>query len=162
MYPHPGSYITCTDYGVTNDGWMNISGVFTATTEDELAEQSVLVIDWPGLNMTVDNIVNKVLISQLKKNCQQLVLNGDTELGETAQFWWLQSKSNMTSINIIEDTSGKHAFLLTGHKNLYDGMVQRIDGGCLTFRSKWKVKAQMEFHSHLVQHLVACVCHVFP
>ena len=156
LYPHPGSYIARTDYGVTNDGWMTISGVFTATREDELAEQSVLVIDGPGPNMTV--VVNEVSISPLEKNCQQLVLNGDAELGETAQFWWLQSKSNMTSINVItEDTSGDHAFLLTGRKNSYDGMVQRIDSSCLTLGSKWKVKAQMKFRSHSVGSFVACI-----
>ena len=106
--------------------------------------------------MTV--VVNEVSISPLEKNCQQLVLNGDAELGETAQFWWLQSKSNMTSINVItEDTSGDHAFLLTGRKNSYDGMVQRIDSSCLTLGSKWKVKAQMKFRSHSVGSFVACI-----
>ena len=40
LYPHPGSYIARTDYGVTNDGWMTISGAFTATTEDERVQSS--------------------------------------------------------------------------------------------------------------------------
>ncbi|KAL7579620.1 hypothetical protein ACA910_007984 [Epithemia clementina (nom. ined.)] len=155
-FTHPWDFFATTDFGLTSDGWMTISDVFPATIHDELADQSVLYIDGPGQDLVV--VVDEVSISPLEMNCNQLILNGDAESGETAQFWRLTSKSNAMKIKTTVDSSGTNkAFQLTERENSVDGIEQGIDGRCLNAGSVWKVEAEMKLRSRSTGKFVACV-----
>ena len=160
VFPHPENYIASADHGVTEDGWMTISEVFTATKADEFADQSVLYIDGPHKNLTV--VVDEVSISPLEMNCKQLVLNGDAESGETAQFWRLVSRNTATNLEVDVDNSGNPFFRVTNRKTPSDGIVQRIDGRCLTLGSEWIVEAQVKLRSRSTGKFVACVPRTCP
>ncbi|KAL7580949.1 hypothetical protein ACA910_005765 [Epithemia clementina (nom. ined.)] len=152
---HPGGFVAHTDYGLTSSEWMTISDVFSATKQDEIADQSVLYIDGPGPDLVV--VVDEVSISPLNMNCNQLILNGDAERSETAQFWRLTTKSDLTQIKTIVDSSGNHAFHLTEREYSIDGIQQGIDNRCLHAGSMWKVEAQMKLLSRSTGNYVACV-----
>ena len=109
-------------------GWKTISEVLTATKADEFADQSVLYIDGPNKDLTV--AADEVSISPLEKNSEQLIVNGDAESGETAQFCRLMSRSIATNLEVDVNKSGNRLFRVTDHTTSSDGIVQRIDGHC--------------------------------
>ena len=152
-FPHPFGFIASTDYGLTNDGWMTISDVFSATKEDELADQSVLFIDGPGKDMIV--MIDEISVSPLDMNCEQLILNGDGEWGETARFWRSTSKSEVTKIRVSKSNEN-NVLQLVNREYPMDGLYQRVDGRCLAMGSKWKVSAQMKLWSRSKESFVAC------
>lgn len=53
--------------------------------------------------------------------------------------------------------SSGQALKVSGREYYNDGLMQRLDGGCLTLGSKWKVEARMKLISHDSGDYVACL-----
>ncbi|KAL7565473.1 hypothetical protein ACA910_012212 [Epithemia clementina (nom. ined.)] len=150
-----GNIIATTDYGLTSEGWLTVSGAFSATDDDEIAYQNVLHIEGPPQGITV--VVDEVSIVPLFKNCEQLILNGDAEWGKTALLWRLSSLRELPEIRVIAEASGNQVFQLTGRETSNDGIAQGIDDRCMTLGSKWRVQAKMKFRSRSMGTFVTCV-----
>ena len=151
---HHEGHLAETDYGTTSDGWRTISGIFSATIEDELADQLTLEINGPEEEFSF--AVKDVSVAPLPSDCSELIINGDAEVGETPMFWRLFIKNDKSEIKIIKTDAENQAFLVRGREHFFDGIGQPIDAKCMTLGSKWKVEAEMRFFLAGTRIPIAC------
>ena len=151
---HHEGHLAETDYGTTSDGWRTISGIFSATIEDELADQLTLEINSPEEEFSF--AVKDVSVAPLPSDCSELIINGDAEVGETPMFWRLFIKNDKSEIKIIKTDAENQALLVRGREHFFDGIGQPIDAKCMTLGSKWKVEAEMRFFLAGTRIPIAC------
>jgi hypothetical protein len=149
---HDGG-IADTDHGTSN-GWYIMSGVFIASTYDAVADKSTLTFDQVASGK--DFIIDDVSITPLAKDCNQLLLNGDAEYGETPSFWahWIENGGE--KIDLVSVTADNHAFKVHQRTLSGDGIHQFIDPRCLVAGRRWKLVAQMRLISRATGQGVTC------
>ena len=106
---HDGGSIAVTDHGISN-GWYTLSGVFTANDFDDGAIKSTLSFDRVSGQKTF--IIDDVSITPLEKNCNNLLLNGDAEYGDTPSFWthWATNDNGGEEISLVQESANNHVF----------------------------------------------------
>jgi len=152
---HDGGSIAVTDHGITSEDWHIMSGIFEATEYDQRAEKTVLsFFDAPqGKDLVIDD----VSITRLPMTCNELIMNGNAEYGETASFWRQSRNVAGTSIDIVTLSGGNQAFKVSNRPVVGDGLSQALDSRCLKKQGdKWKVTARMKLVSSKTGESVGC------
>ena len=151
---HPGGAVAVADHGMTTGGWHTISGTFSATRFDELAEKIILsFVDAP---VGKDLIVDDVSISLSLMTCmQQLLMNGNAEVDETARFWQSIGGGSKTRIDVVR-LGGSQVLKISRRTNTGDGMQQPVDPSCFKTHQHWKFSARMKLVSELSGKGVSC------
>ena len=136
---HDGG-IAVTDFGTTSDGWLTMSGTFSATSSEEAAEK--LSLSFEEVANGKSFVIDDVSISPLAMNCSQLLLNGDANYGDTPRFWRLWASGGNALLRVI-NLSGNRYFKLSNRTVSGDGISQYVDPRCIVGGATWKLKAKM-------------------
>jgi len=139
---HSNGGIADMNFGVTSDGWYTLSGIFSASTYDELSEKSVLSIA-DGFVSGTDVMIDDISIQHLPKSCSELFMNGSPSNGDTVQFWRTALVREPTTIEIVSIGSSS-AFKVANRELVGDGLQQTVDARCLENGDSWKVSARMK------------------
>ena len=136
---HDGG-IAVTDFGTTADGWLTMTGTFTATSFEETAEK--LILSFEEVTKGKAFVIDDVSISPLALNCTQLLLNGDGNYGDTPRFWRLWPSGGNALLRVV-NLSGNRYFKLSNRTVSGDGISQYVDPRCIVVGATWKLKAKM-------------------
>lgn len=150
---HDGGSIAVTNHGTSN-GWYIMSGIFIANEFDAHADRSTLSFD--QVSGQKDFVIDDASITLLEQNCNELLLNGDAEYGDTPSFWSHWSPNGGEKITLVPAGNNNQAFKVHQRDLAGDGIHQFIDPRCLMAGTTWKLSARMRLVSKTSGQGVTC------
>lgn len=150
-----GKQITTQDIGFPVgpwklDGWNKIYGVFQASDDLYMKEKLEVYVTKaaPQTNVIIDNVSIKPMTVNEKtiaEECNELIKNGDAEIGD-ARSWHIKGNGSAGTIDIISPGgTGKKAFHHHGErKQNFNGMWQHINKKCMEPGSVWTISFKMK------------------
>jgi len=133
------------------DGWNHIYGVVTMTEEMLTWSAMVVYIGWVGAGLNI--IIDEISITPVDKDtfglldCNQLVRNGDGEIGDS-RFWYIRgtgtgSYGEVVIVDGDAENDSKYFYHKGLRTEMRHGLWQELDMSCMPMNSHWTISARM-------------------
>jgi len=133
------------------DVWNHIYGVMTIRDVMLTWPSIMIYIGWIGANLNI--IIDEISIKLVDTNtyglidCDQLVRNGDAEIGDS-RFWFIRGtgKGTYGEVVIVDgdvENDSKYFYHKGLRTEMRHGLWQELEKSCMPVNTYWKISARM-------------------
>ena len=136
---------TVYSYAGLYEGWSVMAGVMTVTEKHKFHDTMFFVLSGTHQNMNV--YYDDISIVPMSKTCDDLILNGDFEIGDS-RFWFPSYTQYLVAdISNIGADGSQYSLIMTpkAESHTGDNMKQNLDTRCLLEGQEYLISAKFRF-----------------
>ena len=123
------------------NGWTTIAGIVTISEKQAAHTRLYLRVYGPGVSMDV--YYDDISFVPVERSCQNLILNGDFEIGDSR--FWRPSDRRYINIDISDIGANSSQYSMVVQRYTSNRVYQPLDTRCLVEGQEFVVSAQFRY-----------------